>query len=371
MDPIDSSHPRGHAGHERQPSIHFQAPADGEYEASTSTTAPQTIEIPDSGHVGGVASGTSTPGYGYHQSSVPSPAPTKRSNDSKPTSDIKPKRLRVDESTPPPITAASNNNTPPLSPSSGSESSAPSDSVADRLSSHLPSKPLGRSRSLPPTFGRKRRRAQDSVQQHLPPVTLHTLRELDLSEIYRNPKLRHDVVFDAQLHFRPNLDGSRGRKKREQADIYWKQVLHECDMLFANVRNRQTRVAGMAVKLLTLFKTMKEILSTLVPKSDRDDVEAALDEGLLKQQLEYGVLDFKKLSEWLAGVLKAHCAPMRDQWVEQMVAQVAFGVDNGKTWALRDGLKMVFGILEAMKLVSLHSIATRLPSTLFFFLSLC
>jgi hypothetical protein len=189
------------------------------------------------------------------------------------------------------------------------------------------------------------------MQQHVPPVTLSTLRELDLSEIYRNPKLRHDVVFDAQLHFRPNLDGSRGRRKREQADIYWKLVLHECEMLFANVRNRQARVAGMAVKLPTLFKTMKDILSTLVPKSDRDDVEAALDHTFLMQQLEHGVLDFKKLSEWLARVLKAHCAPMRDQWVEQMVARVAYGVDNGKTSALVDGLKMVFGILEAMKLV--------------------
>jgi len=360
MDPMDSSHPRGHTGHERQASIHFQAPTDGEYEASSSSTAPQTIEIPDSGHVGGITSGTSTPGYGYHQSPVPNPAPTKRSNDSKPTSE--PKRLK---STPPPITAT---NTPPLSPSSGSES-PPSDSVGDRLaSSHRfkssGSKPLGRSKSLPPTLGKKRRRTT-ATQEHLPPVTLHTLRELDLSEIYRNPKLRHDVVFDAQLHFRPNLDGSRGRRKREQADMYWKQVLHECEMLFINVRNRQTRVAGMAVKLLTLFKTMKEILSTLVPKSDRDDVEAALDEGFLKQQLEYGVLDFKKLSEWLAGVLKAHCAPMRDQWVEQMVAQVAYGVDKGKTSALRDGLKMVFGILEAMKLVSVL-ITTSLPSIFVF-----
>lgn len=364
MDSMDSSHPHSHASHERQASIHLQPQTEaGEYDASADATAPQTIEIPaDSGH--SVTSGATTPGYGYHQSTTPSsPAPAKRSNESKPASDLvypNCKRIRVDDSTPP----ASPANCPiPASTTPGPESS-PSECVADRLSNRFKpsgSKPPYRSRSLPATL-RKRRRNHESLQQHLPPVTLSTLRELDLSEIYRNPKLRHDVVFDAQLHFRPNLDGSRGRRKREQADIYWKLVLHECEMLFANVRNRQARVAGMAVKLPTLFKTMKDILSTLVPKSDREDVEAALDHIFLMQQLEHGVLDFKKLSEWLARVLKAHCAPMRDQWVEQMVARVAYGVDNGKISALVDGLKMVFGILEAMKLdVANHQIRTLRP----------
>lgn len=344
---MDSSHAPTHshtrAGHGRQASIHLQPPKDGEYDA-TAAAAPQTIEIPaNSGH-----SVTSTPGYDYQSTPTPSsPVPTKRSNESKPASDIKPKRIRTEGSTPPPSSPSC---TAPPSPTSGSES-ARSECAVDRSTSHRlrnsAAKPLGRSRSLPATL-RKRRRTQETT--HLPPVTLSTLRELDLSEIYRNPKLRHDVVFDAQLHFRPNLDGSRGKRKREQADQYWKSVLTECDALFANVRNRQAH-AGTPVKLPTLFKTMKDILSTLVPKSDREEVEAALDHQLLMQQLEHGLLDFKKLSDWLARVLKAHCAPMRDQWVEQMVARVAHGVENQKTSDLVDGLKMVFGILEAMKLV--------------------
>ncbi|KAA8906805.1 hypothetical protein FN846DRAFT_906843 [Sphaerosporella brunnea] len=39
-----------------------------------------------------------------------------------------------------------------------------------------------------------------------------------------------------------------------------------------------------------------------------------------------------------------------DPWVKQMVAQVAYGVENGHTLALVEGIKMVFGILEAMEL---------------------
>lgn len=43
----------------------------------------------------------------------------------------------------------------------------------------------------------------------VPPITKDTLHELDLSEILRNPQLRHDVVFDPNLMFRPNYDGER------------------------------------------------------------------------------------------------------------------------------------------------------------------
>lgn len=42
-----------------------------------------------------------------------------------------------------------------------------------------------------------------------PPITRTTLKELDLHEILRNPQLRHDVVFDPNLMFRPNHDGER------------------------------------------------------------------------------------------------------------------------------------------------------------------
>ena len=37
-----------------------------------------------------------------------------------------------------------------------------------------------------------------------PPVTKKTLSELDVNKIVHNPKLRHDINFDPDLHFRPN-----------------------------------------------------------------------------------------------------------------------------------------------------------------------
>jgi hypothetical protein len=38
-------------------------------------------------------------------------------------------------------------------------------------------------------------------------VTKETLSELDRSKIVNIPNLRHDINFDPDLHFRPNLDG--------------------------------------------------------------------------------------------------------------------------------------------------------------------
>lgn len=317
----------------------------------------------------------------YEYQSVQPPAPSspgKRSSDAQAEDSVKDlKRLRLSEEpedtvattpkdlpTPPAIDVTQKPVWPeskPVRPTIERNSSLRFDKPASTHKQHY------RSRSLPATLTgsrRKRRSADSAAAQHVPPVTLATLRELDLNEIYRNPKLRHDVVFDSQLHFRPNLDGSRGRRKKEQSDMYWKLVLRECEMLFANLqnKNKDRSAAEHAVKLPLLFSTMRDILLTLVPKSDRREVEDALDPPLLIQQLEHGVLDFKKLSTWLATVLKAHCAPMRDQFVEQMVSRISFGVDTGRTQAFVDGLKIVFGILEAMKLdVANHQIRTLRP----------
>ena len=60
-----------------------------------------------------------------------------------------------------------------------------------------------------------------------PPITRHTLRELDLFEILKNPQLRHDVVFDPNVQFRPNFDGERGRRKREAGERYWTAIVRE------------------------------------------------------------------------------------------------------------------------------------------------
>jgi hypothetical protein len=48
-----------------------------------------------------------------------------------------------------------------------------------------------------------------SIPSLKPPITQDTLKELDLNQVLLCKQLRHDIVFDANLMFRPNFDGNR------------------------------------------------------------------------------------------------------------------------------------------------------------------
>lgn len=62
----------------------------------------------------------------------------------------------------------------------------------------------------PPSLPEQRRQQPTaSIPAYMPPIARETLKELDLQEILQCRQLRHDVVFDANLMFRPNFDGDR------------------------------------------------------------------------------------------------------------------------------------------------------------------
>ncbi|KAF5369522.1 hypothetical protein D9758_002664 [Tetrapyrgos nigripes] len=58
-----------------------------------------------------------------------------------------------------------------------------------------------------------------------PHISRQTLKELDLEVILRNPQLRHDLLFDYGLQFRP----THSRRKRQVADAYWAAVTREVE----------------------------------------------------------------------------------------------------------------------------------------------
>lgn len=100
-----------------------------------------------------------------------------------------------------------------------------------------------------------------------------------------------------------------------------------------------------------MFVTIRDILKTLVPGSECSAVDQRLDVDLLMQELENGVCDVKRLSDWLRQLLLGSCSPLRDTEVEKMVSIVHEGVDKDDARLLVNGLKVLFGILETMKLV--------------------
>ncbi|KAG0668761.1 hypothetical protein C6P45_004362 [Maudiozyma exigua] len=195
----------------------------------------------------------------------------------------------------------------------------------------------------------------------LPPINLQCLKEIDLQEIVKNPQLRHDIIFDPLLQFRPNLDGERGIKKKHLSDIYWKDVENELIVytkrpdIFQYDRSR----------LVPLFDTLREVLLTIVPQKETHQINNILDTELNVQELIKGSLVMTNLSDWLATLFKHHCAPMRDAYVDKMSNKFKEAEAEGSLSKFMDGLKLVFQILEAMKLdIANHQIRLLRPALL-------
>ncbi|GAA5906609.1 Sok1p [Sporobolomyces salmoneus] len=234
-----------------------------------------------------------------------------------------------------------------------------------------------------------------------PPISRNTLRELDLQEVMRNAQLRHDVVFDPNLMFRPNFDGERGERKRIAAEQYWTAVSREisfgcrcstfidCELLPCICTNGSgsstftVSPSRLPTRITPLVVELRGILLSLLPATlpnsptppstavfgspsqsniplpvygPREQLIDALNPVLITRQLVDGSLDVAGLARFLGATLKTHCAPMRDTLVDEMV-ETAEGFDG-----VVNGLRMCFEILELMKLdIANHQLRSLRP----------
>ncbi|KAF2013738.1 hypothetical protein BU24DRAFT_350800 [Aaosphaeria arxii CBS 175.79] len=201
-----------------------------------------------------------------------------------------------------------------------------------------------------------------------PPITKQSLCELNIESIITNPKLRHDVNHDRDLSFRPNTDGTKGQQKRKEGEKYWcaleaelelYTLIHVNGALFCNSRDADMicimKTAQRRIPII--FDTIKDILKGLVPERDHERVNEHLDVPKLMREIERGVCDLVRLAEWVAVLLKEHCAPMRDISVDKMVQSIASGAQTNNSRLIVEGLRQLLSILEAMKLdVANHQI---------------
>jgi hypothetical protein len=185
-----------------------------------------------------------------------------------------------------------------------------------------------------------------------PPITRSSLRELETSEILKNAQLIHDIIHDPSLQFRPNLEGPRGEKKRQLAEQYWSALEREVDRLKICLQKDPSGLVKLSSnRFPVLFVELRDILCSLLPSADRGIVEEVVDPEFLCQQLFRGVLDVDNLAMFLGKTMKEHCAPMRDSMVEKMMKQFQVAKSSGETSAFILGLRMIFELLEGMKLV--------------------
>lgn len=199
-----------------------------------------------------------------------------------------------------------------------------------------------------------------------PPVTKGTLSELDLPCIMANINLRMDANFERDLHFKPDLDGEKGRRKRRDAADYWDAMAAEISAYAyyapCGIENNFERCfdgegSRFEPRLPAMFETLQDVLKTLVPERDHPNIMQNLEVTLLMQQIQKGVLDMVGIAKWLAALLKTHCAPMRDEWADRMVRHISSGSQTQNAREIALGLQTLFAILEAMKLdVANHQI---------------
>ncbi|KAL2833411.1 Tcp11-domain-containing protein [Aspergillus cavernicola] len=230
------------------------------------------------------------------------------------------------------------------------------------------SPPSSKAIDIPPTLGLGSSEINLlATANRYPPVTKGTLSELDLPCIMSNINLRMDANFDRDLHFKPDLDGEKGLKKRKDAADYWEAMAAEitiyafcasCDMGETAEDDLQVHERpNFEPRLPGLFETLQDVLKTLVPERDHPNVMQNLEVALLMQQIQKGVLDMIGIANWLAALLKTHCAPMRDEWADSMLEQIASGSQSQNATEIVRGLRTLFAILEAMKLdVANHQI---------------
>ncbi|ODV84136.1 hypothetical protein CANARDRAFT_29307 [[Candida] arabinofermentans NRRL YB-2248] len=279
-------------------------------------------------------------------------------------------------------TATTNSSVPSSSSSSKFKSSSKKLRKSKTRSSKTKTLPISkrfRSRSLPniwlPSFKQTDLLLNDLKRKHneqhhhqqqivveetvLPPVNLQSLHEIDLHEILKNPQLRHDILFDPQLQFRPNLDGERGKRKKLQADKYWSTIKDEIKLILNS--NKKITINS---SIPLMFQTLKDILLSLLPSKDKNAVEEIMDLNLLIQQLNNSSFNFIKFSNWISNIFKMHCAPMRDLWVDEMnsIFEKSCSSETLNVDLLIEGLRVLFSILEAMKLdVANHQIRILRP----------
>ncbi|KZT73798.1 Tcp11-domain-containing protein [Daedalea quercina L-15889] len=250
------------------------------------------------------------------------------------------------------------------------------------------------------------------IPSHQPPINRDTLKELDLEAILRNPQLRHDLLFDSGLQFRP----TSSRRKRDMAENYWIAIVREletsctCFTVDAHGRpcericqcgslpvptgrpifafthdNRCTVRTSSRIRplLLELLEVLVSIIQPVMSKTTGLCVQptalhpqyqqnvahvallrSVLDADLIQQEIDHGLFDPSGVFQTIGDIIRCHCAPMRDGAVDQMVAlakSCAPGGGGSKVEAVR-AIRLCFEIMELMKLdVANHQLQTLRP----------
>lgn len=152
---------------------------------------------------------------------------------------------------------------------------------------------------------------QASKDLQLPLIAKAMLSELDIHPIAFNPKLRHDVNFKLDLHFRSDLDGECGCDNIERAKT--------CQgLLRTESAASDTRYSDEEHHLIVALTHLQDQLESLISEYDKPSLKEMLLVWEIVEQFRHGLACFENLSFWLSRTLKSYCAPERDEQVDKI-----------------------------------------------------
>ncbi|XBW37998.1 hypothetical protein QEN19_003583 [Hanseniaspora menglaensis] len=194
-----------------------------------------------------------------------------------------------------------------------------------------------------------------NLKHVLPPINIRVLKEIELKENLKNVQLRHDIVFDPYLQFKPNVDGERGMRKRVFEQKYWSYVLIELILLFRSPEHFNTTSS----LLHTMLTTLRDIMASLLKESELSNNNASAvkseiirlydnisPDGIIDELYKQKNFDISSFAGYMKFFLQRLCAPMRDPLIDKLYENFMLCADDLQNQEFETDIKVLTGILN-------------------------
>lgn len=185
-----------------------------------------------------------------------------------------------------------------------------------------------------------------------PPITAEALTELSVSQLFKSLQIRHDLLIDPHLTFRPNMTV----EKSQESETYWHRLDYlikfcatqngESDdhyQLIFLVRNLLTELSLILISLISPFPShpTTSFVWNWPQHISESSILAILDPDLVHQQLIQGCLNVDFKFGFLHSILNPLC-PDQAERIQRLVDDQEYA----------RALELCFLTLETIKLVS-------------------
>lgn len=194
-----------------------------------------------------------------------------------------------------------------------------------------------------------------------PPITAQLLHTHDLVNLLGNVQLRIDMNFVAGIHLRPVFRDGEGRCRQLESGLYWKSISIEIARYSNLVAHRGicARRAGMAMlhhdwlqpRLPSLLTALREILMMLTSDQRNECIAQVLDVSLIMQEIHNGAVDIGSLAASIGSIMKQEQNLLCGESMDIMIAKLRRVSLSCEADGIVEGLKMMFDLLEQLKLV--------------------